>query len=96
MTSITVDIETATVTTVVTMPNIVAEIGIPGLPGVGGGGNVLSVNGHTGTVVLDFSDVGAAEAVHGHDIADVAGLQSALDAKATAGTAAALALVLGG
>jgi hypothetical protein len=43
------------------------------------GGGVTSVNGETGVVVLDAADVGAAAAVHTHAIADVIGLQAALD-----------------
>ena len=46
------------------------------------GGGVTSVNGETGVVVLDAADVGAAAAVHTHAIADVTGLQTALDGKA--------------
>jgi hypothetical protein len=47
-----------------------------------GAGAVTSVNGETGDVVLDATDVGAAPAVHTHAIADVSGLQTALDGKA--------------
>ncbi|MFG1872160.1 hypothetical protein [Micromonospora arborensis] len=50
--------------------------------GVGGGGAVASVNGETGAVVLDASDVGAAPASHGHTTGQVAGLDAALAAKA--------------
>lgn len=39
--------------------------------GGGGGGNITSVNGQTGVVVLDFTDVGAAPLVHTHTKADV-------------------------
>jgi hypothetical protein len=42
---------------------------------------VASVNGGTGAVVLDAEDVGAAAADHDHIIADVTGLQAALDGK---------------
>lgn len=44
-------------------------------------GSVSSVNGKTGTVVLGAEDVGAAEAVHTHTVANVTGLQTALDGK---------------
>lgn len=40
---------------------------------------VQSVNGQVGPVNLGAGDVGAAPAVHGHAIGDVAGLQGALD-----------------
>jgi hypothetical protein len=46
-------------------------------------GAVTSVNGYTGTVVLSHTDVGAAQASHTHIIADVTGLQAALDGKAS-------------
>lgn len=42
---------------------------------------VSSVNGKTGVVVIDATDVGAAPTAHTHIIGDVAGLQTALDAK---------------
>ena len=42
---------------------------------------VSSVNGLTGAVVLDPTHVGAAAASHTHVIANVTGLQTALDAK---------------
>lgn len=48
----------------------------------GGGGDVTSVNGQIGDVVLTYSDVGAASASHTHTIAQVSGLQSALNGKA--------------
>ena len=46
-----------------------------------GGVAVDSVNGQTGVVVLDNTDVGAAATNHTHTIANVTGLQSALDDK---------------
>lgn len=52
------------------------------LPTSGTGGAVDSVNGKTGVVVLNNTDVGAAAAVHGHVTADVTGLDTALSAKA--------------
>lgn len=45
------------------------------------GGAVDSVNGQTGVVVLDHTDVGAAAANHTHVIGDVSGLAAALNAK---------------
>ena len=67
----------------------------------GGGGAVDSVNGQTGVVMLDASDVGAlpastpipstpgdvgaAPAVHAHTISDVTGLTNALDGKQPTG-----------
>lgn len=49
-------------------------------------GGVTSVNGDTGpAVVLDAADVGAAPTVHTHSIANVTGLQDALDSKQAAG-----------
>lgn len=45
---------------------------------------VQSVNGQTGAVTLAAADVGAAPTSHGHAIADVTGLQTALDGKAPA------------
>lgn len=39
--------------------------------GGGGGGAVLSVNGQQGAVVLGAGDVGAADAAHGHTLADI-------------------------
>lgn len=44
---------------------------------------VVSVNSKTGAVVLTSSDVGAASVSHTHTIADVTGLQTALDSKAS-------------
>lgn len=44
---------------------------------------VSSVNGKTGVVVLNNTDVGAAATNHTHSIAEVPGLQTALDAKAS-------------
>lgn len=46
------------------------------------GGQVTSVNGNTGTVTLTASSVGAAAASHTHSVANVTGLQTALNAKA--------------
>lgn len=51
--------------------------------GGGGGTGVSTVNGMVGDVVLDYSDVGAAPASHTHTIAQVTGLQTALDGKAS-------------
>lgn len=48
----------------------------------GGEGAVISVNGETGEVVLDAADVGASPTGHTHTIANVTGLQTALDGKA--------------
>ena len=45
---------------------------------------VQSVNGQTGTVNLNAANVGAAPASHTHTVAQVTGLQSALDGKASA------------
>lgn len=53
--------------------------------GSGGGGAVDSVNGQTGTVVLDADDVGAAEAVHTHTVSDVTDFPS-LATVATSGS----------
>ena len=44
---------------------------------------VQSVNGQTGTVNLDAANVGAAAVSHTHTVAQVSGLQSALDGKAS-------------
>jgi len=44
-------------------------------------GAVQSVNGQTGIVNLTYSDVGASQLNHTHTIAQVTGLQSALDGK---------------
>lgn len=44
---------------------------------------VTSVNTKTGAVVLTNTDVGAAATSHTHSIADVSGLQTSLDSKAT-------------
>lgn len=57
---------------------------IPGGGGGGGGGDVSSVNGKTGSVVLNATDVGAAPTNHTQAISTITGLQSALDTKATA------------
>lgn len=46
---------------------------------------VSSVNGMTGAVTLTYSNVGAAAASHTHAIADVTGLQTALDGKSGTG-----------
>jgi hypothetical protein len=54
--------------------------------GGGGGGGVVSVNAKTGVVVLVASDIGAAAASHTHTIANVTGLQTALDGKQAAGS----------
>jgi len=43
---------------------------------------VQSVNSQTGTVVLGYSDVGAAAAIHSHSISDITNLQTSLDNKA--------------
>lgn len=48
----------------------------------GGGGGVASVNGETGVVVLDATDVGAAPTGHTHTTAQVTGLDTALANKA--------------
>ena len=62
---------------------ITLELVSPGPQGPSGAAAaVTSVNGQTGAVVLDAADVGAAAAAHGHAIADVSGLQTALDGKA--------------
>ena len=47
---------------------------------------VQSVNGQTGTVNLDAADVGAAPVSHTHTVAQVTGLQAALDGKANTTT----------
>lgn len=54
--------------------------------GSGGGGDVASVNGQTGVVVLDAADVGAASLPVAQS--DVTGLAAALAGKEAAGTAA--------
>jgi hypothetical protein len=55
-----------------------------------GGGNVDSVNGQTGVVVLSAADVGAAEAVHTHVASDVTDFSDAaaelIGSKVVAGT----------
>lgn len=61
-----------------TYPNLT----ISGTGGDGGTG-VSTVNGMVGDVVLDYSDVGAAPTSHTHTIAQVTGLQTALDGKAS-------------
>jgi len=47
---------------------------------------VQSVNGQTGTVNLDAANVGAAPTSHTHTVAQVTGLQSALNDKAATTT----------
>jgi hypothetical protein len=72
-------------------------VSVTGSGGGSGGGSSLvsSVNGKIGEVVLTYTDVDAASSYHDHDgrysqlghthaIADVTGLQSALDSKAAA------------
>lgn len=54
----------------------------------GGASAVDSVNGQTGVVVLDATDVGAAATSHTHAISDVTNLQTSLDAKNATLTAA--------
>ena len=62
---------------------ITLELVSPGPQGPSGSAAaVTSVNGQNGAVVLNAADVGAAATVHGHAIADVTGLQGALDGKA--------------
>lgn len=56
---------------------------IPG--GGGGGGAVDSVNGKTGTVVLNATDVGAAPTNHTQTISTITGLTDALAGKASTG-----------
>lgn len=51
--------------------------------GGGGGGDVSSVNGKTGSVVLNASDVGAAPTNHTQAISTVTGLSDALAGKAS-------------
>jgi hypothetical protein len=58
---------------------LLQSTGVPPAPPAGSV-YVSSVNGETGDVVLDATDVGAAPAVHTHAIADVIGLQDALNA----------------
>jgi hypothetical protein len=68
---------------------ITLELVSPGPQGASGSAAaVTSVNGATGAVVLGAADVGAAAAAHGHAIADVSGLQTALDGKLASGAAA--------
>ena len=52
------------------------------LSGSGGSGAVTSVNGKTGDVTLNNTDVGAAPNVHVHAVSDVTGLQTILNGKA--------------
>lgn len=63
------------------------------MPGGGGGGTgeVSSVNGKKGTVVLGAGDVGAAPASHTHTVANITGLGALLDEKADATALADLA-----
>lgn len=56
---------------------------------------VLSVNGFVGAVTLAAGDVGASPVGHGHAIADVTGLQAALDGKAAVSHGHAIADVTG-
>lgn len=56
---------------------------VPGGGGGGGGGDVASVNGKTGTVVLNASDVGAAPTNHTQAISTITGLTDALAGKAS-------------
>lgn len=65
-------------------PEPVVIYGVPS-GGGGGGGDVASVNGKTGTVVLNASDVGAAPTNHTQAISTITGLQAELDSKATPG-----------
>jgi hypothetical protein len=53
-------------------------------PPTGGGGAVDSVNGQTGTVVLDAADVGAAAASHTHTASDVTDFSEAVDDRVAA------------
>ncbi len=61
-----------------------AEV-LAALEALGATGNVASVNGQTGAVVLDAADVGAAETAHAHVVGDTTGLQTALDGKSDDG-----------
>lgn len=76
---------TATIGATVYRPSaffrLLQSTGVPPAPPAGSV-FVSSVNGETGDVVLDATDVGAAPAVHTHAISDVTGLQTALDGKA--------------
>lgn len=72
------------------------------MPGGDGGGAVDSVNGKTGSVVLNASDVGAATpasvnaaiaAIPNPEISDVSGLTAALDGKATVAALGAVSTV---
>lgn len=58
---------------------------VPGGGGGGGGGDVASVNGKTGTVVLNAADVGAAPTNHTQAISTITGLTEALAGKASTG-----------
>lgn len=58
---------------------------VPGGGGGGGGGDVASVNGKTGTVVLNATDVGAAPTNHTQTISTITGLTDALAGKASTG-----------
>ena len=48
-----------------------------------GSSSVTTVNGASGAVTLDHTDVGAAAAIHGHQITDVNGLLANLNGKAS-------------
>lgn len=56
---------------------------------------VTSVNGKTGDVVLVNTDVGAAATSHTHAIADVTGLQTALNAKISVGASIPYSILTG-
>jgi hypothetical protein len=78
--------------TVEAKPPITLELVSPGPQGPSGSAAaVTSVNGQNGAVVLGAADVGAAATVHTHAIADVSGLQTALDGKAASSHGHAIA-----
>lgn len=54
---------------------------------------VVSVNSKTGVVLLNAADVGAAASSHAHSIADITGLQSSLDNKASTASLSGYATV---
>lgn len=56
---------------------------------------VVSVNGKTGAVALTSTDVGAAPATHIHAIADITGLQTALNNKVGVGAPIAYSVLTG-
>jgi hypothetical protein len=58
----------------------------------GGGGNVLSVNGRTGSVTLTFTDVSAASAVHTHVASDIANLTSVANVVSVNGRTGAVSI----